>query len=196
MENKQQNELDFWKWLYSTKDNYLEFRKQDAKVKMKHFANLVNRNGVGVDVGCGLISVFHGMENRVIALDPLMEGYNQILRSEDDNIRYLEASGEEIPFSDGYFDYAFCVNVIDHTPNPDKMASEIKRVVKDGGQIYFEVNFDDELSPCHYAIWDKDKVKEMFGDLKQVHEVIERNDKDKQYLYHAIYENKRINSNL
>lgn len=65
-----------------------------------------------------------------------------------------------------------------------------------GGKIYFEVNFDDKLSECHYALWDKEKVSEMFGDLKQVHEVIERNDKDEQYLYHAIYENFCINSNV
>lgn len=188
MENKQKNELDFWKWLYQDKDNYIEFRKQDAKEKMKYFKDLVDRDGIGVDVGCGLISVFHGMENRVIAIDPLMEGYNQILRKEDDNIKYLEASGEEIPFADEYFDYAFCVNVIDHTPNPDKMAKEIKRVVKRGGKIYFEVNFDDELSDCHYALWNEDKVKEMFGDLNCIFEQKDRNDKDKQYLYHAIYE--------
>lgn len=188
MENKEKNELDFWKYLYSTKEDYLEFRKQDAKEKMKHFKDLVDRDGIGVDVGCGLISVFHGMENRVIALDPLMEGYNQILRHEEDNIKYLEASGEEIPFPNEYFDYAFCVNVIDHTPNPNKMANEIKRVVKKGGKIYFEVNFDDELSPCHYELWNEDKVSEMFGDLKCILSKKERNNKDKQYLYHAIYE--------
>lgn len=195
MESKQKNELDFWKWLYSTKDDYLEFRKQDAKEKMKHF-DISNRNGIGIDVGCGLISVFNGLSNRVVAIDPLLEGYNEIIKHEVDNIRYIEASGEDIPFKEGYFDYAFCVNVIDHTPNPKKMADEIKRVVRKGGNIYFEVNFDDVLSPCHYELWNKEKVKEMFGDLKLIKEVEERNEKDKQTLYHAIYENICIDSNL
>ena len=195
MESKQKNELDFWKWLYSTKDDYLEFRKQDAKEKMKHF-DISNRNGIGIDVGCGLISVFNGLSNRVVAIDPLLEGYNEIIKHEVDNIRYIEASGEDIPFKEGYFDYAFCVNVIDHTPNPKKMADEIKRVVRKGGNIYFEVNFDDVLSPCHYELWNKEKVKEMFGDLKLIKEVEERNEKDKQTLYHAIYENICVNSNL
>lgn len=195
MESKQKNELDFWKWLYSTKDDYLEFRKQDAKEKMKHF-DISNRNGIGIDVGCGLISVFNGLSNRVVAIDPLLEGYNEIIKHEVDNIRYIEASGEDIPFKEGYFDYAFCVNVIDHTPNPKKMADEIKRVVRKGGNIYFEVNFDDVLSPCHYELWNKEKVKEMFGDLKLIKEVEERNEKDKQTLYHAIYENISSNSNI
>lgn len=195
MESKQKNELDFWRWLYSTKDDYLEFRKQDAKEKMKHF-DISNRNGIGIDVGCGLISVFNGLSNRVVAIDPLLEGYNEIVKHEVDNIRYIEASGEDIPFKEGYFDYAFCVNVIDHTPNPKKMADEIKRVVRKGGNIYFEVNFDDELSPCHYELWNKEKVKEMFGDLKLIKEVEERNEKDKQTLYHAIYENISSNSNI
>ena len=129
MDNKQENELNYWRWLYSTKQDYIEFRKNDAKEKMKYFSDLIDRDGIGIDVGCGLISVFHGMKNNVIALDPLINGYNQILKV-DDNIKYIEASGEEIPFPDKHFDYAFCVNVIDHTKNPDKMASEIKRVVK------------------------------------------------------------------
>ena len=195
MDNKQENELNYWRWLYSTKQDYIEFRKNDAKEKMKYFSDLIDRDGIGIDVGCGLISVFHGMKNNVIALDPLINGYNQILKV-DDNIKYIEASGEEIPFPDKHFDYAFCVNVIDHTKNPDKMASEIKRVVKKGGKIYFEVNFDDELSPCHYSLWNEAMVKEMFGDLKCILKHKDRNDKDKQYLYHAIYENISANTNI
>lgn len=196
MEIKQKNEIDFWKWLYSTKDNYLEFRKEDAKEKMKYFDDLVNRGGIGIDVGCGLISVFSGLDNKIVAIDPLLSGYNQIIEHEEDNIKYLEASGEEIPFRDDYFDYAFCVNVIDHTPNPKKMADEIKRVVSKGGKIYFEVNFDDNLSPCHYELWNEEKVNELFGDLKCIFSKKDRNEKDNQYLYYAIYENISSNTNI
>jgi len=196
MEIKQQNELDFWKWLYSTKDNYLAFRKEDSKEKMKYFDDLVGKDGIGIDVGCGLISVFSGLDNKIVAIDPLISGYNQIIEHEEDNIKYLEASGEEIPFRDNYFDYAFCVNVIDHTPNPKKMADEIKRVVTNGGKIYFEVNFDDSLSPCHYELWNEEKVNELFGDLKCVFNKKDRNEKDNQYLYYAIYENISTNPNI
>ena len=189
MENKQKNEIDFWKTLYSGKDDYFCFRREDGLNKMKFFDGLIDREGIGIDVGCGLVSVFSRMDNKIVAIDPLLEEYNEIVVDNASNIKYLCASGEDIPFSDGFFDYAFCVNVIDHTPNPEKMASEIKRVVKDGGLIYFEVNFDDMLSPCHYALWNKELVNKYFGDLKLKHEVLERNEADNQYLYHAIYEN-------
>lgn len=196
MENKQENEVEFWKTLYSSKDDYFSFRKEDGLDKMKHFDGLINRDGIGVDVGCGLVSVFRGLENKIVAIDPLLSEYSKIVADNSDNVKYIGASGEEIPFCDGFFDYAFCVNVIDHTPNPDKMANEIKRVVKDGGLIYFEVNFDDMLSPCHYALWNKELVNKYFGDLKLKHEVLERNEADKQYLYYAIYENISTNPNI
>src|SRR5574343_266919 len=188
MDNKQKNELDFWKWLLSTKDNYKDFRYTDGVDKMKYFTDLRNRDGVGLDLGCGLVSVFEGLDNTIVALDPLNDEYLKLFNQNQQNIKYITASGEDIPFKDGYFDYIFCVNVIDHTPNPKKMASEIKRVLAKGGKLYFEVNFDDELSPCHYDLWDESTVNEMFGDLKCTFELKERNEKDKQHLYYAIYE--------
>lgn len=189
MENEQKNEVNFWKELYQSKENYIKFRLEDGKWKMKYFDNLPFEDGIGIDVGCGLVSVFIGLSNKIVAIDPLMDEYDKIIRYEQDNIRYMKASGEDIPFSDGFFDYALCVNVIDHTPNPDKMASEIKRVVKDGGLIYFEVNFDDILSPCHYKLWNEETVKEIFGDLKCLFSKVDRNDKDGQSLFYSIYKN-------
>ena len=72
MENKQDNELAFWKTLYSSKDDYFAFRRIDGFSKMKHFDKLIDRKGIGIDVGCGLVSVFSGLKNKVVAIDPLL----------------------------------------------------------------------------------------------------------------------------
>lgn len=189
MNDKQVHEIAFWKQIYSEKENYRSFRKEDGAWKMTHFPDLPNRNGIGLDVGCGLVSVFDGLDNKIVAIDPLMDEYRNIDELVDTkNITYKKMSGEQIDYHDNHFDYAFCVNVIDHTPSPEIMALEIHRVLKKGGRLYFEVNFDDDLSPCHYALWDEKKVKTYLKPFKLVSKVLERNDKDRQYLYHAIYE--------
>jgi len=192
---KQNNELQFWRQLYTSHSNYPAFRRTDGDEKMKYFIDIKNRDGLGLDVGSGLISVFEGLNNKIIAVDPLMDEYG-VIYSVDSDIEYKKMDGEELDFPEGHFDYAFCVNVIDHTPNPQKMADEIKRVVKKGGKIYFEVNFDDSLTDCHYALWNKEKVDEVFGDLKLEFEKLERNQRDSQSLYHAIYENISANANI
>jgi len=188
MEIKQTHELDFWRSIYS--EAYPEFRVADGKIKMKFFPDLPDRDGIGLDLGNGLVSVFSGLKNQIVAIDPLNDKYNEIYDyKKDGNVAYLTASGEEIPFPKDYFDYVFCCNVIDHTPNPDKMISEIKRVLKKGCKLYFQVNFDDYLSPCHYDLWDEDMVKKYLKGFKLLDSMIERNDKGNQSIYHAIYEN-------
>ncbi len=90
-------------------------------------------------------------------------------------------------FPDKTFDWAICINVIDHTPDPKKMADEIYRVLKPKGLLFFEVNFDDLLSPAHYDLWNDSKVKEVMNNFQLVEDFLERNEDDKQFLYHALY---------
>jgi len=190
LDSKQIAEVGFWKGLYAQIPDYRTFRHEDGRAKMKIFTDLPNREGQGLDVGCGLISIFERFSNTVVAIDPLVAEYRKIADMPDtERVKYLCASGENIPFEDNHFDYVCCVNVIDHTPHPKKMAEEIARVLKPGGLLFFEVNFDDNLAPPHYFLWDQDIVAEHFKDiltLKSKH--TERNNVDFQYLFHAIYE--------
>lgn len=193
MENKQFFEVEFWKNLYKSRPDYKDFRFQDGQEKMKFFPDLINRKGKGLDLGCGLLSVFTGLSNQITAVDPLMDEYRAILDLPDNHIK---ADGENLLFKDKQFDYVFCVNVIDHTPSPEKMVSEIKRVLKNKGKLYFEVNFDDNLSPCHYELWNEELVNKYLSGFKLLEKHIERNNKDNQSLYHAIYENISVNSDI
>jgi len=42
---------------------------------------------------------------------------------------------DSIPFSDGFFDYVICTEVIEHLSNADRLLSEIYRVLKKGGHL-------------------------------------------------------------
>lgn len=194
MDKHAKEEIGFWRELYRGlgAEGFKQLREKDALEKTKFFPQVWEEKGKGIDVGSGLQSIFafHPFEGKVDAIDPLMDQYQTIVPfGNTENVTYAQMSGEELSFADSSFDFALCVNVIDHTPNPHRMADEIYRVLKPGGNLYFEVNFDDFLSPAHYAVWDEIMVEAMFPVNKWIQVKVdkERNDEGNQYLYHVLY---------
>ncbi|MDA7717817.1 class I SAM-dependent methyltransferase [Pseudomonadales bacterium] len=88
-----------------------------------------------LDVGCGNQIYKPFIEfNRYQGIDVEVSGHNKNLMKVD---RYFD--GENIPFSDCLFDLVLCSEVLEHVLNPEKLVSEMKRVVKDGGLILITV---------------------------------------------------------
>ena len=50
--------------------------------------------------------------------------------------QYIVGDGENLPYRDGYFDVVVSTDVLEHVPRPDKVISEIARVLKAGGRFY------------------------------------------------------------
>ncbi|MBZ5603781.1 MAG: class I SAM-dependent methyltransferase [Acidobacteriia bacterium] len=50
---------------------------------------------------------------------------------------FVEASATDMPFADGEFDAAWTIWVFEHVPNPEQGMMELRRIVKDGGLIFF-----------------------------------------------------------
>lgn len=182
MNNHEKTEIEFWKELYKSKEDYRAFRRGELATKTKHFPSFKTQEGRGLDVGCGLISILEDSDKEFTAGDPLMDLYQEIT-----NFKGILLDGESLDFDDATFDWVLCVNVIDHTPNPKKMADEIYRVLKPVGRLYFEVNFDDILGPAHYELWNMDKVRDVMSKFTLSTSVLERNEPDLQSLYHAEY---------
>jgi ubiquinone/menaquinone biosynthesis C-methylase UbiE len=44
-----------------------------------------------------------------------------------------------MPYPDAYFDAVISVNALDHVDDFERVASEMQRVLRKGGGIYFEV---------------------------------------------------------
>ncbi len=63
------------------------------------------------------------------------------------------AKGEELPFEDDYFDFVNCVEVLEHTNNPEKVLSEIYRVLNNGGQAFVTVHNRLGAKDAHYKLW-------------------------------------------
>jgi len=77
-------------------------------------------------------------------IDPLMDFYRSKYRLPKD-ITWASGVGENIPFKADFFDLIFCVNVLDHTSNPNEVLNEIKRVLNPKGNFILTVN-------CHGVI--------------------------------------------
>jgi SAM-dependent methyltransferase len=50
-------------------------------------------------------------------------------------VRFVCYDGSTLPFKDETFDCIFCVDVIEHLPNPEHFVSEFRRVLVPGGQL-------------------------------------------------------------
>lgn len=190
MNEKQRHELAYWAdridrcggW-----GKFLEYRAGGYEYRIEQFPEFKEEIGKGLDLGCGLLSVFEWSDKDVVAIDPLLERYKKLGWIDSPRVRYIEVADEYIPAEDQSFDWVFCYNVIDHTPNPKLMADEAWRVLKPGGKLYFEVNFDDFLTGAHYEKWNEFKVQEIMAPFKLVREKKMRGVDDKRDTYFAIY---------
>jgi ubiquinone/menaquinone biosynthesis C-methylase UbiE len=69
-----------------------------------------------------------------------------------DNVSFVRADAENLPFSSASFDIVICNHVYEHTDSPEQMLSEIKRVLSDTGVCYFAgPNKYDFIEP-HYGL--------------------------------------------
>lgn len=194
---QQGHETGFWGGLVEKHGaGYRDFRISEYVDKTQYFEPYWTlQEGRGLEVGCGCLSVLEGCGKRFISIDPLMSEYLEMLAwpagltAGDDPICYIEATAEALNFKGGHFDWVLCENVIDHTPDPALAIREMYRVLRPGGRLYFEVHFDDDLSPAHYGLWRIDTVistvDTVFGEPLQ-REII-RVDQDNQSQCWAVY---------
>jgi len=159
---KSKVELGFWQGLYN-EGRLEEVRETDYRENFAHYPSWTQQKGKGIEVGSGLLSMLEFSKKDVISIDPLMDEYDKIYKH--NGITRMNMDGENLDFEDKTFDYAININVIDHTPNPDKMLSEIWRVLKPGGKLYFEVHFDKFLGGPHYMLWDREVVNKYLKDF-------------------------------
>lgn len=67
-----------------------------------------------------------------------------------------------IPFPDGAYDFVFCIEVLEHVPNPFDTLAEIRRVLKPGGVLILSVP-----NPYHVKeiIWNLFRIPDRQGHI-------------------------------
>ena len=195
MNSKAQSELAFWRQYFVDSggaEHYMAARDSGAMGHHLEFFGkyLSSQKGPGLDVGPGLVSIFEflpGIES-MYSIEPLQVEMDKIFSPPTGRVVRVAGSGENMPFADGQFQFVYCANVIDHTPNPDRMLSEIERVLAPGGRFYFNVNFDKELwVPGHYSLWTPDIVAEKLQRFTLVDSYEYARPEYNQRLYWGVY---------
>ena len=158
----QKNEKHFWKEIYlknknKKKDIYERINVSGAvgftnqvvsrhKKKLKHF----DKKKI-VDLGCcayGVIMGFLELEKKknfkikkIIGIDPLMNFFKKLkLINTNKKLSLVQGSGEKITLKKHEVDFIFCVNVLDHVKDPQKVIKECRRVLKKDGEFYVSVH--------------------------------------------------------
>lgn len=116
--------------------------KKRLNLFLKKWGSLIkiNKNTKILQIGCGPLDIINYFNvGKIYAIDPLANFYKEKFDIDYKSINFKQASGEEIPYANDYFDLVIINNVIDHTHIPEKVLSEINRVLKDNGIMHLEV---------------------------------------------------------
>jgi ubiquinone/menaquinone biosynthesis C-methylase UbiE len=127
----QQSEKEYWKG-FNTEQllrEESERHKIKAQVLEKEWQRFIpiKKNTKILQIGCGpedMINYFS--KGDLYAIDPLAEFYKKKFKLDYNNLTFLEARGEKIPFKDNEFDIVILANVLDHMEDPKKHFSKSK----------------------------------------------------------------------
>ena len=106
-----------------------------------------NCKGTALDAGCGgtaaaaIACVEHGF-NKVHALDinrASLKAARALTSAFYETIQLSCGSVLAMPFPNNTFDFAACLGVAHHTPDPAQVVAELSRVLKPGGLLYLGI---------------------------------------------------------
>lgn len=117
--------------------------------KRFYFFNLLPRNSVVLDYGCGNGFVIKGLlESRgdisCIGVDT-SDFDKEAEKIKNFKFRKIDINAK-LPFESNTFDGVTLIHVLEHIPEPINLIKELNRVLKPGGMIYIE-------SPASRTVW-------------------------------------------
>jgi len=93
-----------------------------------------------LEVGCGyglLGTYLSQLGARFIGVDIALSALSQFPKSTEGYCHPVVADATGLPFADASFDLVFCMEVLEHTLDPDALLDECFRVVRPGGHLVF-----------------------------------------------------------
>ncbi|MFW6311284.1 MAG: class I SAM-dependent methyltransferase [Nanoarchaeota archaeon] len=121
-----------------------EFRCFEEIIKVIEQKGM-NKKSKVLDIGCGYISVLNILSfGEKYGLDIILNylSVNKIKVEED--VNWVNGSGEKIPMKNNSLDIVFSSNSLDHMENPYLCIEEIYRVLKENGLVILIVDIFEE----------------------------------------------------
>ena len=106
-----------------------------------------------LDIGCGPLGSLEWAKTaaRRVGVDPLAEKYIR-MNGGTQEMEYVRAGSEALPFEDGEFDVVSIFNALDHVENVDAAVSEAERVLASSGDLLLivEIGHKPTLTEPHF----------------------------------------------
>jgi SAM-dependent methyltransferase len=107
---------------------------------LRHFAMSDPARGDWLDLGCGSGGIAAWLADhfdRITGMDPEPWGRWQTFQAAHATLRFFQASAENLGLPDQSVDVVICNQVYEHVDDPQRLISEIRRVLRPGGYCYF-----------------------------------------------------------
>lgn len=149
---------------------------KDARDRLLYFYEipLSFAGKVVVEVGCGpgnFLRVITAKER--IGIEPLFNKFEEIFDMDIPGIQFIKGKGESISLPDNKADVVFCSNVLNHTRYPEMVLKEIRRIMKPGGILYFDLHFDYQ-TVLHPHVYNRDSIKELLEKYFEIERTIDK----------------------
>lgn len=119
-----------------------------------------------VEIGCGPLGIVSALRaGRKIGVDPLLPTYRDLWDLESHNCEYLAEQAERISLPDDSADVVICLNVLDHVQSPSRVLEEIRRILKDDGELFLSLNLEDQDENCHPHGFGLERVARLLADV-------------------------------
>jgi len=193
---KEYHELRYWRGVAATMTGN-KAQQAHERAHYEHFFTtffgLSKADYAGkriADIGCGPCGSLEwaDMAAERVGIDPLADAYRKLVEDDRQQMTYVAAPSEKIPFADGHFDIVTTFNSLDHVDDVDATIAELKRVCAPTGKILVIVEFGHAPTPTE-PHWLDESITERFGPEFQAHDIRVFGVRDDHNLYASMLDN-------
>jgi ubiquinone/menaquinone biosynthesis C-methylase UbiE len=124
-------------------DGFVDLAEMGEKLRSGLLEIHVAPSNTVVDLGCGTgnlsLALLErlGPEGRVVAVDFSPHMVREAQRKvKDDRVTWVVADAADLPLESSTADYVICFSAWPHFPDPERVLSEVLRVLRPGGELH------------------------------------------------------------